>query len=519
MKTLRKLLSLLLVLTLCFSLTLIAFADENETPAEDPTETTENPAEATGNPVKVADHTFTAYQIFKGTQGVDAEGNTIKELGNITWGDGIDSTAFLAALIADKTIGDKFTAEMTAAEVAKVLAAFDAAQAKIVAKLAATNVTGEGTTIADGGRLSVPGYYIIVDTTEDLGEYDAYNLSLLQVTNPVTIASKNDYPSSEKKVKDDEAGSTWSDTADYAVGDDVPFQITGTIPNAYDDYETYKYIIHDVMSDGLTLNESGVKVSVDGTEITAGYTLSTACTDGCTFEITFADAKAVTAIKAGSKITVDYTAKLNDKAVVGSAGNSNTSYLEYSNKPNGEATGKTPKDIVTVFTYKLVVNKIDDKKNALVGAGFTLYILEDGEYTACGEELKGDQLTTFTWERIDEGQYKLSETTTPAGFNTAEDIYFTVTAVTKDGDTPALESLTVTETDKDGKAVEKKEGEEAAFTATMTTGTIETSVVNETGTLLPSTGGIGTTLFYAVGGLLVLAAGVVIVVRRKSEEE
>lgn len=230
------------------------------------------------------------------------------------------------------------------------------------------------------------------------------------------------------------------------------------------------------------------------------------------------------ALTADSKIVVTYSATLNDKAKIGSEGNPNTVNLTYSNNPNAGGDGdhgKTPDDKVTVFTYEIQAKKVgEDGKTPLEGAGFTLYKKgpaaegsTEPTWTKVGNEITG--VTTFEFKGADAGEYKLVETTVPAGYNKAEDITFTVTAAydTRSAD-PKLTSLTVTPAD-------------AHFTVTTTTsedgksittdGVATTTIQNQKGSLLPSTGGMGTTLFYIVGGLIVvIAAGVLISRRRKS---
>ena len=135
---------------------------------------------------------------------------------------------------------------------------------------------------------------------------------------------------------------------------------------------------------------------MDGTAVTTGYEVVTEdLDDGCTFEVRFADLKNIKAVKAGSKVVVNYTAKLNENAVIGEGGNTNVSKLEYSNNPYGDGTGVTPEDKVIVFTYNLIANKVDGNNAPLEGAGFTLYKLDSttGDYVAVGNEITG--VTTF----------------------------------------------------------------------------------------------------------------------------
>ena len=248
-------------------------------------------------------------------------------------------------------------------------------------------------------------------------------------------------------------------------------------------------------------------------------------TDGCTFEVRFANLKDITSVKAGSIISVEYTSTLDTDATVGSAGNKNTSHVTYTNNPNDEQAGengKTPDDAVIVFTYKTIVNKVtknpayDASKDTgktgtdsdgnkefipLNGAGFTLYKKNaSGTYEAVGSELKGEDMTTFTWSGLDDGDYKLVETTTPSGYNTIPDIEFTITA-THDvtSDNPTLISLSGGD----------------KFTGVISTGVVSANIENQSGAQLPSTGGIGTTIFYVLGSVLVIGAVVLLVTKKR----
>jgi len=363
------------------------------------------------------------------------------------------------------------------------------------------------------------GYYLIAETkTGDEG--DTYSLVMLDTAgnDSVTVTTKEDRPELEKKVKEknDSTGaeSDWQDAADYDIGDNVPFQLTGTVDAKYDKYGSYYYAFHDTMSDGLTFNADSVTVTVDGTAVTTGYEVVTEdIDDGCTFEVRFADLKNIKAVKAGSKVVVNYTAKLNENAVIGEGGNTNVSKLEYSNNPYGDGTGVTPEDKVIVFTYNLIANKVDGNNAPLEGAGFTLYKLDSttGDYVAVGNEITG--VTTFYFKGVDAGRYKLVETTVPAGYNKADDLVFSVEATyDTTSDNPELKTLVVK--DASGKVV--SEGTEAIFTATLRTGAVSTDVQNLSGTELPATGGIGTKIFYTVGAIIMIVAAVLLITRKRT---
>lgn len=539
MKRMKKIVSLLLAAVMVLAMTITASAD---------------PAAKTPD---LSKHTYDAYQIFSGTQTDAADDAT---LASVEWGSGINSDAFLADLKADTTIGSNFADCSTAADVAAKLGKLgwqdDSTQARKFAKLAEKNksatVAAENVTAE---TVLYPGYYLIVDTTATDGQTDAVkNLALLQLTKKGTfeIKNKTDIPEVEKKVDDkndsntEENGESWQDSADYDIGDNVPFKLTGTLPSNLDDYSAYEYIFHDTLCNGLTYN-GDIKVYLNTVaadkEITNSFTItpSTAKTEGGgELTISTANIKAITGVNKDSKIIVTYTARLNENANIGKGGNDNRVYLEYSNNPNSDGTGKkgrTPEDIVIVFTYKTVVDKINGKdKSALDGAAFTLYkkftTAPEGKteidttkyptyagYYAVGTTEAGNNITQFEFKGIDDGNYVLVETTVPNGFNPIAPIEFTVTAehdITSDN--PALKNLTATSPFtanlNDGK-VEKADKSEKD----VVSGEIYTEVENNQGATLPETGGIGTTIFYVLGTILVLGAAILLITKKRMSAE
>ena len=255
------------------------------------------------------------------------------------------------------------------------------------------------------------------------------------------------------------------------------------------------------MEDSLDFEKDSVKVYVDGTQITDGFTLNSTAH---AFDLVFADLKTVAGVTAGSKITVEFTAKLNEQAVLGKQGNVNEAQLEYSNNPYFEQKGTTNWDNVIVYTYQVVVNKYANEVkegNLKTGAAFKLEKLVGQTWTLVKEFQADESTSTFTFKGLDDGQYKLTETVTPSGYNTIDPIEFTVTAehnILWEGQDRAtiLTSLNGAPT----------EAGLITFTPSVDTGTLSTDVVNKSGSTLPETGGMGTTLFYDLGGVLVLAA-------------
>ncbi|MRJ47699.1 isopeptide-forming domain-containing fimbrial protein [Aerococcaceae bacterium DSM 109652] len=436
-------------------------------------------------------HTFEIYQVFKGDVSTDS-----KTLSNIQWGNGVTNTTGIAETVA---------ADLTTTN----------AQA-FADSLTLGTATATSTLVPAGGSYTFSnldaGYYLVKDVAETQNgvENGASTLYILKVVGTVTAETKLSVPTVEKKVMDanDTTGeaTTWADTADHDMGDEVPFQLKGTLPTNYAQYTTYKYVFHDTLSTGLTFNADSVKVFVDGAQITTGYTVDT--TNG--LNITFADLKQIPTNSA-SKITVEYTARLNEEAVIGSPGNPNEVYLEYSNNPNngGEGeTGKTPKDNVIVFTYKTIINKVDQDKNPLEGAKFKLEKKVGDEFVGVDRLTISEDKTSFSFNGLDDGTYRLTETETPNGYNTIEPIEFIISAEHSD-QTLSLGTVTGTDT---------KEVNPATFTSDN--GTLTTDIVNKAGVTLPSTGGMGTTLLYTVGGVLFLVAiGYYLYDRKKASDK
>ncbi len=520
MKHMKKFVGVLLAMIMALAMTMTAFAATVTVPSDG----------------ILKDHTFTAYQVLSGR-----EEDSV--LSDVQWGNGINSDAFLTALKVDTTYGSLFTNCTDAAAVAKVLGDnnTNTALANAVAKLAYANKTNTGTALTYGENTLDDGYYLVVDTTENVAAGSAYNTSLLQVVGNINITVKTDAPTVEKKVLEDDKynqdggyGTGYNDVADYNMGDAVPFHLIGSVPDM-SRYDTYKYIFHDTLSAGLTLNEDSIKVYVasdkagtNKTEIT-GWTKAV---NGQSFTVSFTDLKTVSGVSQGKYIIVEYTATLNQNAVVGLDGNPNVVYLEYSNNPDQSGsgdtdnTGNTPEDKVIVFTYELDTTKVDGQDNTkkLAGAEFKLHnadnkwAIVDSNSKVTGwadAEENGSTLTSgadglFKVIGLDDGTYYLKETKAPTGYNLlSSEIKVVITATTTNGQTwtdgRANSALTKLEVTADGKA----------GTGDTSTGIVGITVANNKGSTLPETGGMGTTIFYVLGTILVLGAAIMLITKRR----
>ena len=493
----------------------------------------------------IADSEYAAYQIFTGSlQGTGSEA----VLGNITWGTNVDDTALVTKLkAADADTNSKlkgvfgftndadWTASNIAAKLKDVQSKSDAA--KELAQIIGLCLKGNPTKGTTSITIDAAGYYLIKDNAAITGD-NASTSYILQVVDDVTVSPKSAKPTVDKQIWDEEAdaesGHTagWGESADHAINEIFQFKLIATIPNDnnLDDYTEYKLVFHDTYSVGVTY-DANVKVMVGDTELKAtDYNIISNTTDR-TLDIEIPDliaslgAENGSAIK-GQTVTVTYDAHLNENADIVEATigthettNENDVYLEYSNNPNWKAdgsgqsddTGETEKDYVWAFTYTVDNLKVDGaaevENTPMAGAGFKLYdstgtteiklAYNDtlGAYvptTGDGVEMitKADGL--FNIKGLDAGTYVLKETTTPAGYNTAADITVIIKA----------------------EHAEKASADGATVNLTGSSN-IDNKVVNEKGSSLPSTGGIGTTIFYVAGGALVVGAGVLLVSKKR----
>lgn len=525
-KKLRQLSALLLSLMMICALSLTAFAAEENSTAGDGAESRQT--------ADVSGHSFTAYQIFSGTYSQEKD-----MLSDIEWGADAQNPAIQSAIAEALGLGAD-------AELADILAALeqvgddsDTANKLAAAIASNANLLGSGQPVVDGQDVG-PGYYIVIDTTAEITDGSSRNFALLQcIDGIIHIKAKTGTVTSDKQVKDmndsdanDPSNDAPDTSADYDIGDSVPFVLTGTVAENFDLFVDvpYKFIFHDTEDAGLTFNND-ISVTVDGTAVDgSAYRVVLDPGEGETFQVIFDDLRQVSGVHAGSVIEITYSCTLNENAVIGSTGNKNTMHLEYSNNPyDSNETGNTPDKTVIVFTYKVEINKVDGENQPLAGAGFALYKLdtnytgddgltnEDGTknnvlgdkiYNKLVKMYNADAATTmFSFEGIDDGEYLLVETETPDGYNSIDPVAFKVTA------THSGTQLT----DLNGNPIEGTV--ELTFTSDAGTGAIATDVVNKSGSLLPSTGGIGTTMFYIIGGVLIVGACVVLFARKTMKNE
>ena len=494
MKTIKRSIALVLAMILTLAMSVTVFAAPNAD---------QNTFSLTLNKA-VKGHTYEAYQILSGDLSADKA-----TLSNIKWGEGINAEG-QTALGGD------------AAEYAKTLAEMgnNSSELKEQAQIIGANLASASgsVTVTDPDAKNVisnlkPGYYLIKDKDDSLQGQESYTEFILHVTDDVDANVKADVPSVEKKVKDtnDTTGETtgWQDSADYDIGDDVPFQLTATLANNIESYKTYSLKFNDTLSKGLDYNNDAV-IKLGDKDVTKSFTSSY---DETAKTLTFTcDNILAFGAKNSDKIVVEYTAKLNENAEIGAAGNPNTVYLDFSNNPNngGEGDrGKTPEDKVIVFTYKLTVNKVDKENKPLTGAEFSLFKKVNGkdELVEVKKILSTNaEGTVFGFTGLDDGTYVLRETKTPDGYNSIEDQTFTISAKhDENSDDPKLTELTG----------DVASGSIIDLGVMLENGELSTDVVNNKGSVLPSTGGAGRVAIYVIGAILVLGGGIVLVTKKR----
>lgn len=492
-------------------------------------------------------HTFEVYQVFTGDL-LDGK------LSNLKWGSGVTSYAgngVTAGVDVDDTIVSAITAMTDANGLINDTTGLELGTK--CGEMTSTNGTASISTLT-GGTALPDGYYVVKDVTGLDGENDANSSWIIQVADSASIKIKNEIPRVDKQILDEaddaEEGHTngWGESADHAINEQFKFKLTATIPVNVDlkYYETYKLVFNDTMSAGVTFDEiESVKITSTTTDLPLASTqysetaTATANKAGLTWTLTIDDVKAL--VNADDKdvfgteaitIEVIYKAHLNENAKVSKENvtdgtkdtvNNNMVYLQYSNNPDSTGSGttglgETEKDYVWAFTYEVDNIKYADDDIAgkeLNGAGFQLlngstpikFIDNgDGTYTVANQDaaLTEEGVTPkivntmfssnggkFNIIGLDAGTYTLTETVTPGGYNTCKDKTIIIDATHKE-DTASTVDMTLSDDS-----------------------TMSNSVINKSGSSLPETGGIGTTLFYLGGGAMVAVAGVYLISKKR----
>ncbi|MBR1554068.1 MAG: isopeptide-forming domain-containing fimbrial protein [Oscillospiraceae bacterium] len=508
--------------------------------------------------------------------GTDTDATVAKDMNDITTNKGTVGATEVSKMLEDIKTYDSDKLD----ELAKILYKYKGtAQGKELGKTAdnATPlavgyyVVNDSYTGTDGKNDALSRYILQVSANDETiklvpkKSYPTVEKKVKEDDKTVTGKPKNDATTTEK----------WNDVADYDIGEAVPFKLYGTMPATLADYSAYYYKFTDTL--GLQFDQpTSLTITVGSATLTATWDATnskynvigdtgTNCRvtwDNGTLTISFENIKAYTGVTASTVVTVEYTAVLNDTANIGLPGQTNAVNLTYSNNPNfeytpntddenedtptddndtpddktddKEQTDKTPDDKVIVFTYELDVNKIDGtKKTALQGAEFTLqnsdsqyakvdsngkflgWVATTGTDTAGTTTLTSGADGIFKVIGIDDGTYTLTETKAPEGYTEmASPVTLVISAQTVNNQvwddfvaTSALTSIKLGDVTQDDGTENGKRGH------------VSTTVENNKGASLPSTGGIGTTLFYLAGGVMVVGAGIVLVTKKRTGKE
>lgn len=524
-KVIKKLLAALLAVAMVCAMAIPAFAYDTEEDID-------------------KNHCYDAFQIF---DGVVSDDNTIS---NVQWGKNIPHPEdFLPKLKADSTLSSEFANADSLQEVLDVMKGWTTSDdnsiafARFVCNYIYTDANADSNPVLQGGHTGAfevqkPGYYLIVDTSSFSSDangdsYHAYNSFLLKVTKAyyhIQITPKVEKPTVEKKVYDNDDNSSWGDndgwgsSADHAINEEFKFRLIAKLPasegRAYDYYKKYTVCFNDTLSNGISFDK------LDTVEITNGDGGASQVIDAANYTLTPNDPQSffklsidnvktcVPDLNKGATITVTYIAHLNENAAVnGSAENKNSVRLQYSNnpRPDGEYWGYTPESEVYVYTYQLNNTKLAENEHGapLKDVGFRLYsdadykneveLYQDGEFyypiknasNKQAVEMKSAEDGTFNVKGLDAGTYYLKETKTPADYNPC--------------DVPPV----IIKANHKGNQVD------------LNGSTLSTTIINKKagGITLPSTGGIGTTIFYVVGGGLMVAAIVLLVTKKRMENK
>ena len=492
-------------------------------------------------------HTFEAYQIFKGV----LTGTILTE---VEWGSGVDTAktvdgkTLIQALNELPAYADAKTASDVAGKLNGANAEAGLTFAGVVNKYLSNTKTDTGTQTGPTYEitgLSV-GYYLIKDKDGSLSGKlnESYTDFILSLSKDTTVNPKSGHPTVEKRVSDSGLVNTYKDWVTQSIGSQVHFDITGTLTSELPTYDTYFYQFNDTMTPGLTFDAGSVSVTrIDGNN--AEHVIDPACytvvagayseTTGTSLTITFENLLAATSggnkltINRSDKIMVHYTATLNENSLIGLDNpDQNKVSITYSNNPNTNDKGTTNEVDVDVYTFELDIKKVDSMNHdkVLSGAEFILYrtISDVTTYAKAEQNANGvykvsgwvaDRKDATTFVTGEDGMLKVSglkaggfyveETQAPSGYNKLTDPMAGWIQVQGD-------KLKSTEA-----GVEKVTASvgNAAVSVNAGAGVVTAVVENAGGTVLPSTGGIGTTIFYILGGFLVCGAAVLLITKKR----
>lgn len=440
-------------------------------------------------------YTFDAYQIFTGT--VDDSNPSSPVISNVQWGSGLTEKG-KQTLLTDLGLSSTATAE----DAAEKLSSLDSTQAeKISTELMHDLGTSAGSSSTPNAQGSYvisglnPGYYLINNT--DVPDDVVGTKAILRVLGNATVETKVTsamIPTLKKQVQDPET-KDFQNITSYQAGSTMTYKLDATIAKNYQAFSTYPLTITDILPQDVSYVDGSISVSTGlGTIPASDYTVSTkTAADGQqTVTIQFADMKKVAQVSDQDlELTVTYQAKIekgaSDKLI-------NTASMSYRDDVSTDHTGSTPTVSTTVVNFGLNISKVDQKGDALEGAGFALYRVEDGKDELVEELASASTAPNiFNFKGLAPGTYKLVETITPEGFNTIAPITFTV-AASYNQDTQCVKSLSGT-----GKTIE--------LTPDSSNSALSASITNTSGVTLPRTGSTTSLMMLLVGAGIMALAG------------
>lgn len=489
---------------------------------------------------KFAGKTVNAYKMFSAT--VSSDGGAVSHTLTDGWKPFfMSSTLDGLTGVTDANVNDKaneYVSKLTGKE--KDLSAF-AAKASNWAQT--NNITADATATvsknaATDGKYTATftnldyGYYVVAVPGATVADTNSQYAALVRVhSTSVDAEIKGALPTVDKKVQ---VNGTGKDATDAKIGDTLTFTLTSTIPDM-SAYNTYTFNFKDTLSKGLTFGQV-TSVKVGDTTLTkdTDYTVTTAPADSGKTLLTVAmkDFKTKQQANAGKTITVTYTATLNKDAVVGGAGNVNSATIQYSNNPSTNGTGDSEPSKVRVFTYGFTVDKYTgdqytDAATRLAGAKFTLapkngepmsFVQVNAgsgtakaEYRVANAGETGATTTIITpasgkvdFQGLKNGEYTLTETEAPAGYNKLASAIGVKVEGRNDGTDTTNANVHITYDNDNGSS---------NYDQPASNGVIP--VRNKSGVVLPGTGGMGTIAFTVIG-VLVIALGVAWTLKRKN---
>lgn len=494
---------------------------------------------------KFVGKTVNAYKMFSATVGGEGANKAVSYTLTDTWKPFfMDSTASGLNGATDANVNDKAN-EYVSELAGDNLVAF-ATKASNWAQTQAKNITADKTATVSAGATNGNytatftgldyGYYVVAVPGATLANTSGQYATLVSVDSTNANANiKGSLPTVDKKVQVNGNG---ADTADAKIGDTLTFTLTSTIPDM-SAYDTYTFNFKDTLSKGLTYGDI-TSVTVEGVDAPlvkdTDYTVTTtpAAAGNTLLTVGMTDFKNKQQTNAGKKITVTYTATLNENAVVGGAGNVNSATIQYSNDPSSTGTGESEPDKVRVFTYGFTVDKYtgdnyNDAATRLAGAEFTLTAkgdtsaikfvqvnagsaTEDAVYRVAKAGETAGTTTTITtpangkvvFQGLKNGEYTLTETKAPAGYNKLASAIGVKVNGSNDGTDTTNATVNITY---------NNDNNDTTYDQTASNGVIP--VQNKSGAILPGTGGMGTIAFTVIG-VLVIALGVAWTLKRKN---